>query len=77
MHKRVICLLQSLHYMLREQVFVLFCEAIHVIDHISSDVIDLELECVPLAGLLVVRMGRLLQVKLMELAQEVLVVTAR
>ena len=61
--------------MLGEQVLVFLSEASYVIDDVTTIVLDLELRCFKLARLLIVRILDLFQINLMELSEEVFIVS--
>ena len=60
--------------MFTQQILVLFCEAINVVDDFTSIVMDHKLWSVELASLFVVGIGVLLEVELMEFSQEVFII---
>lgn len=60
--------------MIGKQVSVLFSKAGDVINNVSCRMLDHELRSVSLAGLLIMRIGCLLQIELIELSKQVLII---
>ena len=61
---------------LGEQILVFLSEASYVIDDVTSIVLDLELGSLKLACFLIMRILRLFQINLMELAEQVFIISS-
>ena len=62
--------------MLGEQILVFLREASYVIDDVTSIVLDLELGSLELACFLIMRILRLFEINLMELAEQVFIISS-